>query len=121
MVLARRILNSLAGTDRYDDMLFNSIVFIGFFTIVYILYLILQPRYKAQNVLLLIASYVFYGYWDWRFLSLLAISTVIDFHIGKKLVRHHTRNSLSYSRLRGSHMESGSFSDRGEGSVVFSL
>ena len=68
-------------------MLFNSFVFVGFFFLTYALYLGLQPRVRAQNVLLLVASYVFYGYWDWRFLGLLAISTLIDFTIGPALFR----------------------------------
>lgn len=63
-------------------MLFNSLVFIAFFIIVYGLYLLLRRRYKLQNRLLLVASYVFYGYWDWRFLSLIAASTIIDYFVG---------------------------------------
>ncbi|NEO92828.1 MAG: MBOAT family protein, partial [Moorea sp. SIO3G5] len=66
-------------------MLFNSFIFVLFFIIVYTLYLFLNRNYKAQNILLLIASYVFYGWWDWRFLSLLALSTVVDFTVGKQL------------------------------------
>lgn len=64
-------------------MLFNSFVFIGFFIVVYIAYVSLRNRYKAQNGLLLIASYVFYGYWDIRFLLLLLFSTVVDFFVGQ--------------------------------------
>jgi D-alanyl-lipoteichoic acid acyltransferase DltB (MBOAT superfamily) len=71
-------------------MLFNSFVFVGFFIVVYSLYLLLRHHYKAQNRLLLIASYVFYGYWDWRFLSLIAISTIIDYYVGKTL--HDTQS-----------------------------
>ncbi len=63
-------------------MLFNSLVFVVFFMVVYAAYLLLRKHYKLQNRLLLIASYVFYGYWDWRFLSLIAISTVIDYFVG---------------------------------------
>ena len=40
---------------------------------------------KLQNLLIVIASYVFYGWWDWRFLSLIIISTLIDFSIGLNL------------------------------------
>jgi D-alanyl-lipoteichoic acid acyltransferase DltB (MBOAT superfamily) len=40
---------------------------------------------KAQNALLLISSYVFYGWWDWRFLGLIFLSTVVDYFVGKKL------------------------------------
>ena len=59
-------------------MLFNSFDFIVFLTIVLIVYALLQHR--NQNRLLLVASYVFYGWWDWRFLSLIAVSTVVDFY-----------------------------------------
>ncbi len=66
-------------------MLFNSLVFVGFFLVVYGLYLALMRRLRWQNALLLVASYVFYGYWDWRFLSLILISTVVDYTIGLAL------------------------------------
>lgn len=59
-------------------MLFNSIDFILFFAVVYGLYLVL--RHRAQNLLLFVASNFFYGCWDWRFLSLLWLTMVIDFY-----------------------------------------
>lgn len=58
-------------------MLFNTLDFALFFLVVYSAYLRLPHR--GQNVLLLIASYFFYGSWDWRFLSLIVISTLVDF------------------------------------------
>ncbi|NQU58019.1 MAG: MBOAT family protein, partial [Rhodospirillales bacterium] len=58
-------------------MLFHTIEFAIFFAIVYPLYLILPHR--LQNRMLLVASYVFYGWWDWRFLSLLVISSITDY------------------------------------------
>jgi D-alanyl-lipoteichoic acid acyltransferase DltB (MBOAT superfamily) len=61
-------------------MLFNSFQFAYFFAILLPLYWFLPHR--AQNVLLLAASYFFYGCWDWRFLSLLVISTVMDYFCG---------------------------------------
>ena len=42
-------------------------------------------KLRAQNALLLVASYVFYGWWDWRFLSLIMVSTAVDFGIGRWL------------------------------------
>lgn len=60
-------------------MLFNSRVFILFFLIVYGLYCLLGKRFKAQNLLLLIASYVFYGWWDYRFLFLLVLCTLTSY------------------------------------------
>lgn len=68
-------------------MLFNSSTFLIFFPIVYILYLLLNRRLKLQNLLLLLASYIFYGNWNWRFLFLLWISTLVDFIIGQLLGR----------------------------------
>ena len=64
-------------------MLFNSQTFFVFFLIVYLLYLI--SDHKWQNRLLLVASYVFYGWWDWRFLSLIGISTVVDYIFALKI------------------------------------
>ena len=66
-------------------MLFNSSTFLIFFVVVYTLYLLLQKRLKAQNALLLVASYIFYASWDWRFLSLLLLSTTVDFFIAKAI------------------------------------
>ncbi len=64
-------------------MLFNSLTFVLFYFVVYILYINLRHRF--QNYLLLVASYVFYACWDWRFLSLLFISTLIDYIAGIKI------------------------------------
>ena len=66
-------------------MLFNSAQFVVFFLIVYGLYLVLSHRY--QNPLLLVASYVFYGSWDWRFLGLMLFSTTMDYGFGLLLGR----------------------------------
>jgi len=64
-------------------MTFNSLSFLIFFAVVYVIYL--NVNHKWQNRVLLIASYFFYGCWNWRFLSLIALSTVIDFTVGRKL------------------------------------
>lgn len=64
-------------------MLFNSFIFWGFFLVVLVAYR-LSPH-RLQNRLLLVASYVFYGYWDWRFLSLIFISTVTDYFVARWL------------------------------------
>src|SRR6187431_1559996 len=66
-------------------MLFNSPEFLLFLLLVYAAYLVLP--FRAQNYLLLIASYVFYGWWDPRFLFLLAFSTTIDFWVGLTMER----------------------------------
>ena len=67
-------------------MLFNSLDFAIFLPIVFLLYwFVAQKNLKLQNALIVVASYVFYGWWDWRFLSLIIFSTVVDYTIGQKL------------------------------------
>ena len=66
-------------------MLFNSFLFWAFFALVLFLYGRLPHR--GQNRMLLVASYVFYGAWDWRFLFLTALSTVVDYGVGRRLGR----------------------------------
>ena len=61
-------------------MVFNSLHFVWFFLVVYATYRLLPHR--AQNWLLLVASYYFYAAWDWRFLGLLIASTLVDFTCG---------------------------------------
>ncbi|WP_288955304.1 MBOAT family O-acyltransferase [uncultured Polaribacter sp.] len=69
-------------------MLFNSIDFALFLPIVFILYwFVFERNLKYQNFFIVVVSYVFYGWWDWRFLFLILFSTVLDFLIGKKLKR----------------------------------
>ena len=58
-------------------MIFNSIEFLIFFCIIYLLYRLLPFRW--QNRMLLVASYIFYGWWDRRFLFLIILSTSFDF------------------------------------------
>jgi len=64
-------------------MVFNSLQFVWFFLIVYGLYRILPHR--GQNWLLLVASYYFYAAWDYRFVALLAASTIVDYTCGRVL------------------------------------
>ena len=67
-------------------MLFNSFDFAIFLPIVFISYWFLtNKKLKFQNILLLTASYIFYGWWDWRFLSLIFFSTCVDYLIGKAI------------------------------------
>lgn len=64
-------------------MLFNSIDFSIFLPIVFILYwFVANKNLKLQNILIVVASYLFYGWWDWRFLSLIIFSTLVDYSIG---------------------------------------
>ena len=64
-------------------MLFNSFEFWIFFAVVFTLQLALAGR--ARNTILLLSSYAFYAAWDWRFLSLIWISTAVDFLVGRAL------------------------------------
>ncbi len=76
-------------------MVFNSLQFVWFFIVVYAAYRLLPHR--AQNWLLLVASYYFYAAWDWRFLGLLIASTLVDFTCGLWLGRSRspaTRKAL---------------------------
>lgn len=81
--------------QRYSaqEMLFNSLNFLLFFIIVYSAYRVLPHR--GQNYLLLIASYYFYACWDWRFLGLIWLSTLVDFLCGLKI-----HNAVSQSQRR---------------------
>lgn len=71
-------------------MTFNSSAFLGFFLVVYALYYCAGRKLALQNGLLLVASYVFYGFWDWRFPCLMGVTTAIDFAM-TKLMRVHPR------------------------------
>ena len=64
-------------------MIFNSFEFVIFFPVVFTIYWMLKLR--AQNIFLLLASYLFYGFWDWRFLSLILLSTVVDYIVAQKI------------------------------------
>lgn len=75
-------------------MLFNSIDFVVFLPIVFILYwLIPKEKIKLQNLLIVGASYFFYGWWDWRYLGLILLSTIVDYAVGLKLSNTDARGS----------------------------
>ncbi|MSU20740.1 MAG: MBOAT family protein [Pedosphaera sp.] len=69
-------------------MLFNSELFFKFFAAFLLLYYLARHHLQARNVLIVLASYLFYGWWDYRFLSLLIISSVMDFCVGLGLERN---------------------------------
>lgn len=71
-------------------MLFNSIDFILFFPLVFIIYWFFTKSVQQRNLVILIASYTFYGWWDWRFLFLIALSSLVDFFISNKI--QHTED-----------------------------
>ncbi|MDB9873636.1 MBOAT family protein [Flavobacteriaceae bacterium] len=73
-------------------MLFNSIDFAVFFPSVFILYWCVSKNLTLRNILILVASYLFYSWWDWRFLSLIIISSLVDFIVGQRLERTKNKN-----------------------------
>lgn len=64
-------------------MLFNSLIFAVFFPVVFFLYW--SAGHRLQNRVLLAASYLFYGWWDWRFLGLIILTSAIDFYCARKI------------------------------------
>jgi D-alanyl-lipoteichoic acid acyltransferase DltB (MBOAT superfamily) len=66
-------------------MLFNSSIFFAFYAVFFPLYWLVHQDRRLRTSLVLVASYVFYGAWDWRFLSLIVASTVVDFHCGRAI------------------------------------
>ena len=78
-------------------MIFNSIAFLVFIAVFLPLYFNLKG--KARLLLCLAGSYFFYGWWDWRFLSLILISTVIDYSVGLKLEKTDAAKKRRYLLL----------------------
>jgi|LSQX01.3.fsa_nt_gb D-alanyl-lipoteichoic acid acyltransferase DltB (MBOAT superfamily) len=73
-------------------MLFNSIDFAIFLPVVFMLYwFITNKNLKLQNFLIVVASYFFYGWWDWRFLSLILFSTIVDYTVGLGLLKQENQ------------------------------
>ena len=74
-------------------MLFNSIQFAIFLPIVFLLYWFVFDRFisKLQNAFVVVASYVFYGWWDWRFLLLIAFTSFCSWGSGLLIGKAETR------------------------------
>lgn len=73
-------------------MLFNTVDFALFLPLVFVFYWLLKSKkIKEQNLFLLLASYVFYSWWDWRFLALIFLSTIVDFCVGLGLEKYKKR------------------------------
>ena len=67
-------------------MLYNTLEFATLYVLVFFLYwFVTDKKVKAQNLLILVASYAFYAWWDWRFLSLILISSFTDYITGIKI------------------------------------
>ena len=84
-------------------MLFNSIDFAIFLPIIFLIYwFVTNKNLKLQNLLIVVASYVFYGWWDWRFLSLIVFSTIVDYSVGRQLraeENQHKRKILLWTSI----------------------
>lgn len=69
-------------------MLFNSLDFAVFLPCVFLLYwFVFRSDLKRQNLFLIGASYFFYAWWDWRFLGLIALSTIVDYLVAKSIAK----------------------------------
>src|SRR5258706_1708435 len=67
-------------------MTFTTLSFLMFLALVFALYWTVRER-KAQNLLLVLASYLLYGWWDWRFCGLMLVSSLLDYFVGLGLDR----------------------------------
>ena len=78
-------------------MIFNSIEFGIFFPLVFILYyLFFNKKIKLRNIYFIVISYFFYGWWDWRFLSLIILSSFVDFIVGQKIFKEKNDKKRKY-------------------------
>ncbi len=80
-------------------MLFNSDVFLKFFAAFLLVYFLVRNHLNVRNIVIVAASYIFYGWWDYRFLSLLIISSLLDYFVGIGLerIRQDRRRKLLLS------------------------
>ena len=78
-------------------MIFNSLDFAIFFPVVFFLYwFVCNKNIKTQNLLIVLSSYFFYGWWDWKFLSLILFSTIVDYTIGVRLTSEVKKNKRKF-------------------------
>lgn len=78
-------------------MTFTSLEFAVFFAIFFALYwFVLQRKLRWQNVLILAGSYLFYGWWDWRFLILIFVSSLVDFLVGRQMSKTEDETQRKY-------------------------
>lgn len=74
-------------------MFFNSLTYAIFLPVVFIIYwFVLDRKLKLQNIFLLAASYYFYSCWDWRFVFLLAFSTILDYYSGIMIYKAESKS-----------------------------
>lgn len=77
-------------------MLFNSIEYAIFLPIVFIIYWALKNKLTYQNALVLLVSYIFYGWWDWRFLGLIILTSFTTFLTGDLIYNHGNQSSKKW-------------------------
>ncbi len=82
-------------------MLFNSLEFFLFLPIVFVLYWFVFCGRRWQNLFVVIASYVFYGWWDWRFLILIAITSLSSFGSGLLLEHYESKRRVQQAVSAG--------------------
>ncbi len=80
-------------------MLFTSIEFFIFLPLVFALYWLLRRQLRWQNLLVVIASYTFYGWWDWRFLLLIALTSACSYLSGILIGNGHWRKTALWSNI----------------------
>ena len=78
-------------------MLFNSFQFLVFLPVVFVLYWFIFSERRWQNLLVVAASYLFYGWWDWRFLGLIVLTSLCSYASG--LLIEHFEGKRSQQRL----------------------
>lgn len=84
-------------------MTFTTPEYAIFLSVIFVLYwFVLRNSIKGQNILILVGSYIFYGWWNWKFLILIFISSIVDFYIGQFLAKTEDkvkRRLLLYASL----------------------
>ena len=73
-------------------MLFNSLDFAIFFPVFFILYWLSAKKIILRNILILLGSYLFYGWWDWRFLFLIIFSSIVDYFVGLQMQKTENKS-----------------------------
>jgi len=80
-------------SNTLTNMLFNSVEFAFFLVVVFVLYwFVFNRKLKVQNSFLFVASYFFYGWWDWRFLLLIGFSSTVDYLMGIGMLHQKNEN-----------------------------
>lgn len=80
-------------------MLFTSIEFFVFLPVVFALYWLLRKQLRLQNLLVVVASYVFYGWWDWRFLLLIAFTTLCSYISGLIIEKKQWKKAALWTNI----------------------